>query len=70
MQRKDREKQEAKRRSRAMQAFRALLAVREITTIISQRRTKNITRRLWGRGRRMTTMVRAVLTNTKGSMPS
>jgi len=50
-----------------MQAVRALLAAKEITIIVSQRRKKtNATRRLWGRVRRMTTFMRAVLTNTKG----
>jgi len=50
-----------------MQVVRALLAARELTTIISQQCTKkDTTRRLWGRGRRMKMIMRAVLTNTKG----
>jgi len=49
-----------------MQVVRALLAAKELTTIISQQGTKKDTiRRLWGRGRRMKTIMRAVLTNTK-----
>jgi len=49
-----------------MQVIRALLAAKEITTIINQRQRKtNATKCLWGRGRRMTTSMRAVLTNTK-----
>jgi len=65
MQEKKREKQEDRERMRAMQVARALFAAKELITIISQQCTKkDTTRRLWGRGRRMTIM-RAVLTNTK-----
>jgi len=57
MQRKKREKQEAQETMQTMQVVRALLAARELTTIISQRCTKkNTAKRLWGRGRRMKTV--------------
>jgi len=50
-----------------MQVIRALLAAKEITTMINQRQKKtNATKCSWGRGRRMTTPMRAVLTNIKG----
>jgi len=61
------EKREARERMRAMQTVRALLAARKLTSLISQQCTKrNTIRRLWGRGRRVTMIVRAVLVNIKG----
>jgi len=66
MQKKKRKKKQGCGDFGVMQVVRALLAAKELTTIISQQCTKkDTTRRLWGRGRWMKMIMRAVLTNTK-----
>jgi len=59
-------KRRREKRRETMQVVRAMLAVRELTRITSQKcKKKNTTRRSWGRGWRMT-MIISVAFLTKG----
>jgi len=50
-----------------MQVVRAMLAARELTRITSSKcKKKNITRRSWGRGRRMMMLISVVFLTRKG----